>query len=41
MQSASSVPHMSATAKSGGTGWYWIVPRIAVVLFLLTIGAMI
>lgn len=41
MQSAPSVPHMSATAKSGGTGWYWIVPRIAVALFLLTIGAMI
>lgn len=36
-----SCPPLSTAAKSSGTGWYWIVPRVAVALFLLTIAALV
>lgn len=41
MSSTPFLPPLSAAAKSSGTGWYWIVPRVAVGLFLLTIAALV
>ncbi|MFX4389071.1 hypothetical protein ABTA48_19720, partial [Acinetobacter baumannii] len=28
-------------APASGPGWYWIVPRVAVALFLVAIGALV